>query len=373
VSGGTRQQASGVPVRFRVDHGFWQGGRVSIRYPAPLGPGGRIAVTSPSAGVGGEMRPRLDFCIDHLRGLGYEVVVGDCMDGSGVTSAPASARAAELTAMLVDPAVRVVVPPWGGELAIDLLPLLDFRAISAAEPTWLVGYSDLTTVMVPLTLGTGMATLHGSNLMDTPCAVPEPLLPWLAAASAPAGGVLRQGVARAYRSGRHDHYAFHPQVREMTLNTPGRWKLLGVQDRVVAQVRASGRMIGGCLETVSMLPGSRYGDVADFAARHAPEGLLVYVEVAEAEAVTAARMLHHLRLAGWFDRANAVLVGRSAGPPSGDFSQHDALVHALGDLSVPVVYDVDIGHIPPQLAIVNGALGTVELTPETATLVQHLV
>ena len=84
-------------------------------------------------------------------------------------------------------------------------------------------------------------------------------------------------------------------------------------------------------------------------------------------------MLYHLRLAGWFDRANAVLVGRSAGPPSGHFSQHDALVHALGDLSVPVLYDVDLGHIPPQLAIVNGALGTVELIPEIATLVQHLI
>jgi muramoyltetrapeptide carboxypeptidase len=77
--------------------------------------------------------------------------------------------------------------------------------------------------MVPLTLRTGMATLHGSDLMDTPCAVPEPLLPWLAAATAPAGGVLRQSAARAYRSGRHDHYALHPQVREMPLNTPGRW------------------------------------------------------------------------------------------------------------------------------------------------------
>src|SRR5205807_10422376 len=145
---------------------------------------------------------------------------------------------------------------------------------------------------------------------------------------------VRQGAARAYRSGRHDHYGLHPQVREMPLNTPGRCKLLGAPDPAAAQVFASGRMIGGCVETVSMLPGSRYGDVADFAARHAPEGLVVYVEVAEAQAVTAARMLHHLGLAGWFDCANAVLVGRSAGPPSGDFSQYDALVHALGDLSV---------------------------------------
>jgi muramoyltetrapeptide carboxypeptidase len=346
---------------------------VSIRYPAPLRPGDRIAVTSPSAGVGTQLRARLDFCIKHLHSLGYDVVVGDCMDGSGVTSGPAPARAAELTAMLVDPAIRAVVPPWGGELAIDLLPLLDFEAIGAAEPTWLVGYSDLTTVMVPLTLRTGIATLHGSNLMDTPYAVPPPLLPWLAAATAPARSELRQGAAAAYRSGAHDNYAFHPQVREMTLNTPGRWKRLGARDDAETQVCATGRMIGGCLETVSMLPGSPYGDVADFAARHAQEGLLVYVEVAEADAVAAARMLHHLRLAGWFDRANAVLVGRTAGLSSGHFSQHDALVHALGDLSVPVLYDLDLGHIPPQLAIVNGALATVELTPATATLVQRLI
>ena len=139
---------------------------MSVRYPVPLRPGDRIAVTSPSSGVRREMWPRLEFCTKHLRELGYDVVIGDCMDGSGVTSAPAPARAAELTAMLLDPAIRAVVPPWGGELAIDLLPLLDFEAISAAQPTWLVGYSDLTTVMVPLTLRIGIATLHGSNLME---------------------------------------------------------------------------------------------------------------------------------------------------------------------------------------------------------------
>jgi muramoyltetrapeptide carboxypeptidase LdcA involved in peptidoglycan recycling len=122
-----------------------------------------------------------------------------------------------------------------------------------------------------------------------------------------------------------------------------------------------------------MLPGSPYGDLADFTLRYAPEGLLVYLEVAEAEAVAAARMLHHLRQAGWFDRANGVLVGRSACPASGAFSQHDALIHALGDLSLSVLYDVDLGHIPPQLAIINGALTTVTLTSATATLVQHLV
>jgi muramoyltetrapeptide carboxypeptidase LdcA involved in peptidoglycan recycling len=341
---------------------------VSIRYPAPLQPGDRIGVTAPSTGVPGTLQRRVDFCVAHLRERGYDVVVGDCMDGASATSAPAAERAAELMDLLLDPAVRAVVPPWGGELAIDLLPLLDFAAVAGAEPTWLVGYSDLTTLMLPLTLLTGAATLHGSNLMDTPYAAPEPLAHWLDAARLPTGGELRQDAAPAYLVDPWDDYVAHPDVSSWTLRGPGRWKVLGEPRDVLV----SGRLLGGCLETVSMLTGSAYGDVPGFAAEQAPEGLLLYVEVAEADAFTAARMLHGLRLAGWFDAANAVLVGRPAGPGSPHFSQVDALAHAVGDLGVPVLYDLDIGHVPPQLAVVNGAPATVELTESTATLVQWL-
>ena len=60
-----------------------------------------------------------------------------------VVSAPKEQRAAELVSMLTDPAVAAVVPPWGGELAIDLLDQLDWDALAEAEPTWLVGWSDM--------------------------------------------------------------------------------------------------------------------------------------------------------------------------------------------------------------------------------------
>ena len=120
---------------------------MAIRYPAPLRPGDRIGVTSPSSGVAPGHQLRLDFCLDFLRQNGFEVVLGDYMDGARYVSAPAREHATELTAMLTDPTIRAVIPPWGGELAIGLLPHLDWARIGAADPTWFVGFSDISTLI----------------------------------------------------------------------------------------------------------------------------------------------------------------------------------------------------------------------------------
>lgn len=117
----------------------------------------------------------------------------------------------------------------------------------------------------------------------------------------------------------------------------------------------------GCLETVAMLSATPFGDVAGFARRYAPEGLIVYLEVAESDALTAAKLLHHVRLSGRLDATNAVLIGRSGAPDSESLTQFNAIETALGDLGVPVLYDLDLGHVSPQPALGYGALATVEL------------
>ena len=342
---------------------------MTIRWPAPLQPGDRIAVTSPSSGVPADLAPRLEFCLEHLRGRGYDVVVGQCMDGSGVVSASARERAEELTAMLTDPRVRAVVPPWGGELAVELLPHLDLPAIAAADPTWLVGYSDSSTLLLPITTLTGTATLYGQNLMDTPYRVPAPLLPWLDVATQPAGARVVQGAATHHRASGFDRWQDDPTTTEPTLDTPGTWTLL---DPGAGDVHVSGRLIGGCIETVSILAGTPYGDLPAFAAEHAPEGLVVYVEASGDGATDIARDLWRMRLAGWFEQANAVLVGRTRAPDVPGFTQRDAVRSALGHLDVPVVMDVDCGHVPPHLALVNGALAELTLGDGVARLAQVL-
>ncbi len=340
-----------------------------IRYPAALQPGDCIGVTSPSSGVAADLQPRLDFCVDHLRGRGFEVIVGDCMDGSGIVSAPAAARADELTRMLTDPEIRAVVPPWGGVLAVELLPLLDMPALASADPTWLVGYSDMSTLLLPLTTMTGIATVHGQNLMDTPYLVPEPLLSWLDVVTRPTGARCVQGPSRHHRGAGFDRWQDDPTYTEFTLDTPGTWSLL---DPGVGEVQVSGRLIGGCIETVSILAGTAYGDLDRFAEEHAPEGLIIYLEASGHGAIDIARDLWRLRLAGWFEHANAVLVGRTRAPDDDGFAQHDAVRSVLGGLDLPVALDVDCGHVPPHLALVNGALADLVIRGEVKTLTQHL-
>jgi muramoyltetrapeptide carboxypeptidase len=264
---------------------------MEIRYPRPLAPGDTIAVTSPSSGISEELVGRLNFATQMLRDRGFRVEVGDCMDGTTHVSAPVEERAEELMRMLLDSRIRAVIPPWGGVTAIDLIPHLDFDALAGAEPTWFIGYSDISTLLSPMTLRTGMATLHGSNLMDTPYEVPESLMSWIDIASLPAGSSFRQESPGVHRVNDWDHWQSAPGVTKHAWNGTGMWQRL---DHGVEPVNVSGRLIGGCIETLVNLAGTPYLDTRPLRG-NGGEGLIVYVEASEVAATTICRHLHGMR------------------------------------------------------------------------------
>ncbi|MFG2357836.1 S66 peptidase family protein [Streptomyces sp. NPDC048521] len=327
-----------------------------------------MGVTAPSSGVGERLAERLRIAVRELEARGYEVVVGRCMDGTGHVSAPAADRAEELMRMLVDPAVRAVVPPWGGETGIDLLPLLDWDRLRDAEPTWLVGFSDISTLTVPLTLLTGTATVHGNNLMDTPYHVPAGLVSWLDIVAAPRGHRFTQTSPGRYRSTGWDDYAAFPEVRQYSLDRAGTWTRLDSD----AEVEVEGRLIGGCIESLCNLTGTPFLDVSSLCRDESRGGLIVYVEAARADAFAVCRHLHGMRLAGFFDRASAVLVGRTRAPDGASLTQHEAVLDALGPLGVPIIADVECGHVPPHMPIVNGAHGRVVYARDRKELTQFM-
>lgn len=350
---------------------------MSIRYPAPLAPGSLIVVSAPSSGVEAALHARLDLVVAHLCAQGYRVEEGQCLRAEARSaSAPAAARAAELMAVLLRDDVAAVIPPWGGELAIELLDRLDWAALSHARPKWLLGYSDTSTWMLPITLRLGWATAHGPCLMDLAPGQDDPLTRGaMGVLGTAVGGNVEQQQSSHWQS-RWTDFAIDPGTTYRLTEPTRWWNLHGP-----AEVDISGRLMGGCVDTLMHTAGTRYGDIAAFmAAQRARDGggTLLYLENSGLSPTDWVRAMHRLRWAGWLDVASGlagVLVGRSAAPDTEKTSELryvEALHATLGDLACPVLVDMDIGHRPPQLVLVNGARARVRWDASRGGCMQQL-
>ena len=327
-----------------------------LRYPAPLRKGERIVVTAPSSGVLPALHARLDLVISHLRRQGFVVEEGTCLrNEERSASAPAALRAAELMHHLLRDDVAAIIPPWGGELAIELLDRLDWAALAHARPKWVLGYSDTSTWLLPLTLRLAWATAHGPCLMDLAPGQTDPLTQAaIARLATPAGGHFVQQQSACWQSKWTD-FALVPDTTYQ-LTEPTRWWAL----RGETALSLRGRLIGGCLDTLVHTAGTAHGDVRNFIAQGAQrgEGALLYLENAEQSPTEIVRSLHRLRWAGWLEGLAGLLIGRSAAPDTTApeaLRYVQALEQGLQGVRCPVLMDVDIGHRPPQMVLVNGA------------------
>jgi len=346
---------------------------MKIRYPSPLQKGDKIGITAPSSGVTSAQFPRLDLVLKNLKDQGFRVEEGKCLRKKYKhVSAPKEERAADFLQLWNDPSVKAIMPPWGGEILVEILPLFDFQEISKSTPKWISGYSDVSTLLFPLTLLTGIATVHGSNLMDLvprqTDALTNSLIRSLQLSS---GSEFIQHSVPLYQSKWAD-FETHVDA-PLNLTDKTEWKVLN-QD--FAKSQFSGRMIGGCLDTIARLVGTKYAPLPQFVRQFKSEGTILYLENCELPPCELVRTLWNLKLANWFEGISGLLLGRSAGPDAKreeDLSYVEALRSALGDFRMPIVYDVDIGHRPPQFSIINGSLGTVEWSGSGGSLRQKLV
>ncbi len=331
----------------------------NITYPAPLRPGDAIGVTALSDGVSERLHPRLDLCIGHLKELGYEVREGQCLrESKKYVSGRREERVADLLSLWRMEDVKAILPPWGGELLVHILPCIDFELLAESTPKWILGYSDTSTLLFALTLRTGIATAHGTTLMEM---IPNQSgvlsQKWQDVLSLKQGESLAFSCSSKFQIKSAD-WGEDPTI-PFNLTEQTEWRCMAGNESVDG-LEMRGRAIGGCLETLSSLIGTPYGDLGYFKDSFRDDGVILYLENAESKPGYVCRFLWNMRLAGWFDGLNGLLLGRWTNDCNArDFTYIDAVKDALVDTSIPVIYDVDIGHRPPQMTLVNGAITTV--------------
>lgn len=334
-----------------------------MRYPKPLHTGDTIGICAPSSGVTADLYPRLDRAIANLRALGYEVrETPSVRKQEGYVSGDAQTRAREFMALYEDPEVALILPPWGGEFLMDMLPLLDFDRLTSLPPKWISGYSDLTTLTFALTLRCDMATVHGANLMNMGYKRIHPSD--MALLEAISRDHITQHSANQF--GSFDHFMDLDAEPYLPMQESV-WRSLSSE----TAVSFSGRVIGGCMDTICKLIGTPYAPIAPFIEKYGRNGILWALESCEMNPPEIYRALWQMRQCGWFDGCAGVLLGRPDGcTVSRNYSATDAYRQAFEGLSFPILYDADIGHIPPQMQLINGAVAEVSFEDSKATVTQ---
>ena len=128
------------------------------RKPAPLVPGDWIGLVAPASPLDVRF---VEAAAANLRQRGYRVKLAEGIDNKlGYLAGSDADRARALNRFLADREVKAIICLRGGYGSPRLLDLLDYEAMRK-QPKILVGYSDISALLIALKQRTGVVVFHG--------------------------------------------------------------------------------------------------------------------------------------------------------------------------------------------------------------------
>ena len=323
-----------------------------MKYPDFLKKGDMIGIISISKGINDEAKQkRLDNAIRLFNDRGYEVIETPSVRvmekgraGSGKT------RANEFMSLWKNLNVKAIFVTAGGDYAVEMLEYLDFEEMKKYPPKWVQGFSDVTSIgfLLPTILDT--VSVYADNVVNYGM---EPLDVSLEnALKIISGQITEQKSYKMYQNGYLD-YGVEDAYKPFEFDTPVCWKNLFDEKEIIMK----GRALGGCLDIVTNFVGTKFDKIGEFISRYKEDGIVWFLEIYD---FTSPQVLWHLwkfKNAGYFENCNGIIFGRTGNCIElYDVTFDESLRDILGDLKIPVIYDADFGHKPPQIAMLNGAL-----------------
>jgi muramoyltetrapeptide carboxypeptidase len=269
-----------------------------------------------------------------LEGLGVVPVVGrDEFARDGFLAGSDQRRAKKLTEALEEEETKAVWCIRGGYGTARLLPLLDLPSLRR-HPKLLVGFSDVTALLVQLTRPGGFVTIHGPVITQLP-RLPATDLRWLKA--------LLFGTRAPQRV---------PLGRTRTL----------------VSGKAEGTLAASNLSILASLAGTPF----------APDlrGAVLCLEDVNEEAYRLDRLFWQIVSAGLLKRVRGIVVGELVGCKPEEPSRYSArrvLERAIAALGLPALSGAAFGHGRRNLALPVGVRAHLDAGGRTLTLLEAAV
>ncbi|UAC48075.1 LD-carboxypeptidase [Bacillus aquiflavi] len=329
---------------------------MTITFPPPLKNRSTIGITAPSNSVPKAFQPLLDLAILNFKKRGFKIIEGKTVRRE--TRADKTTRASELEDFLLNDQIDAIFPPWGGNLLIDILPLLSWDKLKNINKKWIIGYSDISTLNFVYTLLTGTATAHSTNLIDLSAKNWDNVTSkWLNILETDSGIFTQISSKYCQSSWEKSH---KPLGSGFYLDTPTFWRLFG-ENKEAKSTEFSGILLGGCLNTLKTLIGTHFGNITKFRQNFIGDSPLIwYLESTNVNIYDIYDSLWQMKHSGWFNNTSGILFGRFYNCQVEKDLNIESTIHSvLSDLNLPILYNVDIGHSPPQMTLINGANATV--------------
>ena len=321
-------------------------------YPEFLEYGCTIGVTAPSDGNKKETDfVRLDYGMGQFQGKGYEIIeTAHVRTSDKGRSTDGKTRAAEFGDLIENDKVKWIVAAKGGDYLVEMLTFVDFDKI-IANPTWIQGYSDNTGITFTVTTNCDIATVYGCNFSDFG------MEQWHKALENNLEILEgKQIVQTSYDLCEGGFYDRVTGLEGYILEKPVYWRNITEGEEIVM----SGRLLGGCLDVLLNLVGTRFDHTNNFIEQYKEDGILWYLESFSLTSDALTRGLWQLKEAGWFKHVKGFIFGRPAFfDPESYIPYDEAVLSILGELNVPIILDADIGHKAPQMTLINGAMAII--------------
>lgn len=378
----------------------WRSGKgagIKMKYPDSLKPGGTIGFAAPSFGCAIEpYRTAFQNAQKKWTKLGYSLDLGpNCyaQSGIGISNTP-KACGEELTEYYCSEDNDCIISCGGGELMCEILDYVDFQRIGRSRPKWFMGYSDNTNLTFLLATICDTASLYG------PCAAAFGMEPWHKSlqdamdiltqnpespeTAAGNGGdwsvqnydgwekeslkseeqpLLPYNITeplrlKLYRGGQEILEEEHIQTSH-SCSTADVSEACGGTD---VKIEMEGRLLGGCMDCLVNLLGTKYDKVSRFQEKYKQDGIVWFLESCDLNPMGIRRAMWQMEHAGWFRYVKGFIIGRPLchGQEMMGADQYNAVLDIIAGYDVPVIMDADLGHLAPMMPMVTGSYARVQ-------------
>lgn len=321
--------------------------------------GDYIGIFSPSSPITYSCPKRFERAKRYLQDKGFKIVEGNLTGKYDFYRAGSiKERAEELNNLIRDPKVKCIMSTIGGMNSNSLLPYIDYEAFKK-NPKIIIGYSDVTAILLAIYEQTGISTYYGPALVAS-------------------FGELSPFVHSTYRYFKEiaiDKTKI-PYVFEIPQYWTDEYVNWETQDRskeerenkwiTIYEGVARGRVIGGNLNTMQGIWGSKYmPEIKD--------GDILFIEDSLKDAATIERSFSFLKVNGVFDRISGIIIGKHElfDDLNTGRKPYEILLEVLGNKKLPFIADFDCCHTHPMFTLPIGCEIELDATNKKVSIIEE--